>query len=150
MAIRINNECKACRRKFMHDPFQPRVCDDCLKQSMEIAEYMDETGDWKGVLKRIKEMEANFILSSGNTKRNESAIQLYLSDEEASLLLTCMGKFLAHGGIWSHLPKDYTLLKEDTDRNDKAMKTVESWYNEMQQILQERYHDQQMNSLNKD
>jgi hypothetical protein len=48
----------------MHDPYQPQVCDDCLSESREIEEYMEETGDWKGTMKRVKAMEAKFLFAN--------------------------------------------------------------------------------------
>jgi len=84
MGIHINNECKICGRKFMHDPYKPQVCDDCLKQSCEIEEYMDETGDWKGVMKRVREMEANFLLSNASRQRPLPAGEDSLNQNQAS------------------------------------------------------------------
>lgn len=72
MAIQINNECQICGMKFMHERHRPQVCDNCLEQSREIEEYMDETGDWKGVMKKIKEMEANFLLSNAEVSHGDS------------------------------------------------------------------------------
>ena len=55
----------------MHDPYQPQVCGDCLNESREIEEYMNETGDWKGTMKRIKAMEAKFLLANAKVRRGD-------------------------------------------------------------------------------
>jgi len=73
MSIHINNECEICGHKFTHDPYQPQVCGDCLKEYREIEEYMTETGDWKGVMKRIKAMEAKFLLDNDRIPKRRMA-----------------------------------------------------------------------------